>query len=124
MANVSATVSYPAPGDGSTVLLSWTLTSAASDVGLPYAVPAHSDKSIHVSGTFGSGTVTVQGSNNGGSSYIGLTDPTQTAISITSEGIKAILENTALIRPVLTGGSSAAVVISILCRMASPLRGS
>lgn len=122
MANVSATVSYPAPGDGSTVLLSWTLTSAASDVGLAYAVPAHSDKSIHVSGTFGSGTVTVQGSNNGGSSYVGLTDPTQTAISITSEGIKAILENTALIRPVLTGGSGATVVISILCRMASSLR--
>lgn len=122
MANVSATVTNPAPGDGSTVLLVWTLASATSDVGLPYAVPAHSDKSIHVSGTF-TGTVVIQGSNNGGSTYVGLTDPTQTAISMTSEGIKAILENTALIKPVFTPGSGT-VVISILCRMASPLRGS
>jgi hypothetical protein len=124
MANISAVPTYSAPGDGSTVLLVWTLTSAGSDVALPFAVPAHTDKSIHVSGTFGGGTVTVQGSNNGGASFIGLTDPTQTAISMTSEAIKAILENTALIRPVLTGGSGTTVVVSILCRMASPLRGS
>lgn len=104
-------------GGGTAVLVVWTpVTSAGSDTCVPAQLPALADKSIHVSGTFGGGTVTLGGSNNGGSSYIGLTDPTQTAISITSEAIKAVLENTQLVKPVLTGGSGTSLTISMLFR--------
>lgn len=106
-----------ASGGGFAVLVVWTpVTSAGSDTCVAAMLPTLADKSIHVSGTFGGGTVTLQGSNNGGASYVGLNDPTKTAISITQETIMAVLENTQLVKPVLIGGSSTSLTISMLFR--------
>lgn len=61
------------------------------------------DKSVQVTGTFGGATVTIQGSNIVTSpTYATLNDPTGSAITFTSAGIKGILENTYWVRPIIS----------------------
>lgn len=108
-------------GDGSTILAVWTPVTE-SDTCVPISMPEHSDKSVHVSGTFGSASVAVQGSNNGGASFASLNDPTGTVIAITAEKIKAVLENTVQVKPVATGGSAQSLTISMLVHLTNPLR--
>lgn len=108
--------------DGSTMIITWTPVTSADTCG-PTSFPEYTDRSVHVSGTFGSASVAVHGSNNAGVSFAALNDPTQTVIAITTEAIKAILENTDQIKPVITGGGGTqSLTVSILFHMANPLR--
>lgn len=107
--------------NGSTFLVQWTPVTEA-DTCNPVSFPMHSDKSIHVSGTFGGATVVLQGSNNSGTTYVGLRDPSSTAISMTADTIKAVLENTQLVKPSASGGSSQSLTISMLFHLSHPLR--
>lgn len=111
-------------GDGSAFLVTWTpVTSAGADTCNPVSLPDHPDKSIHSSGNFGgTGVVTLNGSNNGGVSFAALRTPASAAISHSAETINAVLENTVLVQPVLTGGTAASVTIAMLFRMTNPLR--
>lgn len=124
MAGIAPTITdVSQKGDGSTLLAVWTpVTSAGSDTCNPISYPQFTDKSVHVSGTFGGGSVAIKGSNNAGASYAALNDPSSTAIAITQETIKAILENTVLVQPVISGGTSMSVTISMLLRLNNPLR--
>lgn len=64
-----------------------------------------SDKCVQVTGTFGvGGSVTIKGSNDGGTTWANLTDPGGTVITFTATGMKQILENPQLIRPDVTAG--------------------
>lgn len=122
MAAIAPTITMPDDtGDGSTFRVVWTPVTEA-DTCNPVSYPKHSDKSVHVSGTFGSASVAIHGSNNGGASYAALNDPTGTVIAITGEKIKAVLENTALIRPVITGGTAQSLTVSMLFHLSNPLR--
>ena len=79
----------------------------------------YNDKSLHVYGTFGGATVTFEGSNEDApsSEAVGLTDPTQTAISFTAKGLKQVLENPLFIRPVVTGGDgTTSLTVRLVCR--------
>jgi len=63
------------------------------------------DRSIQIEGTFGSGgTCVIQGSNDGGTNYETLRDPSSTSLSLTAAGLHGILEMTGLIRPNITAG--------------------
>jgi hypothetical protein len=73
------------------------------------------DKSIQFAGTFGGATLTVEGSNDE-TNFVGLNDPQGSAISATSAAIEQILENTAVIRPSISGGSSSSVTVTIVAR--------
>jgi hypothetical protein len=85
--------------------------------------PDLSDKTVHVYGTFGGATVTIEGSNNGGASFTGLNDPSSTAISITAEKMKQILENPQQIRPTFTGGGGTqSLSVAMLIKQNNPLR--
>jgi hypothetical protein len=67
----------------------------------------YNDKSLHVYGIPGGATVTFEGSNEdapSASNAVGLTDPTQTAISFTAKGLRQVLENPLFVRPKVTGG--------------------
>ena len=109
-------------GDGSTIIVTWASVTNA-DTCHPVSYPEYADRSIHVSGTFDGATVQIQGSNNGGASFAALADPTETVISITSERIKAVLENTGQIMPVITGGGGAqSLTVSLLFHLTNPLR--
>lgn len=88
-------------------LVKWTGFQVAGDTGTPFACPNYPDKSIQVVGTFGGATVTIQGSNMiDNPTYATLNDGTGAALTITSAGIKQILENTYWVRPIISGGDA------------------
>lgn len=98
----------------------WVLTTADSD-GEYVSIPEYADKTVHVYGTFGSGTLALQGTNEDGTpaNPISLTDPQGNAIELTAAGIKAVTENPLKARPLLTGSTGASVTVLLVCRKPS-----
>ena len=100
-------------------IIKWTPVTEA-DSCQSAACGGYANKSIHVTGTFGSTTVTVQGSNepmtvtDANATFAGLRNSTHTAISMTATAVEEILENTVRIRPVLTSGSGVSVTVWLL----------
>lgn len=122
MADIPGVAASAGRGDGSTIVVTWTPITSV-DTCHPVSYPEYADRSVHVSGTFDGASVQIHGSNNGGASFAALADPTETTIILTGERIKAILENTALIMPVISGGTGAqSLTISILFHLTNPLR--
>jgi hypothetical protein len=79
---------------------------ANGDDGAPHMVFA-ADKSVQVAGTFGaSGTLVLEGSNDGASpsNWFTLTDPQGNALSFTAAKIEQISEYTRWVRPRVTNG--------------------
>lgn len=76
----------------------WTLTGM--DSGFPQTAPQYPNRSVHVVGTFGGGTILIEGSNDGGVTWFGLNDPQGLALSftVTATGEK-VAETTQMIRP-------------------------
>lgn len=130
MANVAPTITdVSQQGDNSVMQAVWTpITSATSDVCLAVSLPNHKAVSIQVKGTFGSGTVTLNGSNDqvnvASPAMIGLNTSvgTPAAISITSAAIDTILEQTLQVQPVLSGGSGTSLTITMLFVTNNPIR--
>lgn len=121
MATVTPTVT-DISGDGSVKKISWTLTSTNTD-GAPVNMAQWADRSVTFQGTWGGATAGLEGSNDGGTTYIALADPQGTAISKTSDAIEAVLELTEKMRPRLTtAGSGASVVVTMIVRRIQPLR--
>lgn len=84
------------------------LAMANGDTGTPL-LPEHSadyqDRSIQITGTFGAGgSVTIQGSNDGGVTWATLTDPLGNPLTFTAAGIQRVTETTEQIRPNVTAG--------------------
>lgn len=88
------------------------------DDGEAVRLPEHADCSFQVTGTFGAGgSVAVEGSNDGGTNYAALRDPSSTTIAITAAGIKSVLEWTERMRPRVTAGDgTTSLVISAVFR--------
>lgn len=86
------------------VIAKWlTLTTTNLD-GESIRYTDYQDRSVQVLGTFGGGTVTMQGSNDGGTTWATLTDPLGNNLAFTAAGMKQITELPDLIRPLLSGG--------------------
>jgi len=69
---------------------------------------SYSDRTVQVVGTFGvGGSVTIQGSNDGGATWATLTDQAGTSLTFTSTGLRQILQLTHQIRPSVTAGDGA-----------------
>ncbi len=101
--------------DVRSMVIQWTaVTEADTCVAAPY--PTHADRSVQVTGTFGSATVLIQGSNDGGSTYATLNNAADAALSFTSAGLEAILESTALVKPTISGGTGQSLNIYIHMR--------
>jgi hypothetical protein len=106
--------------NGGCLLVTWA-SIANADTVTPIDMAEYGDKSVQVDGTFGGTSVGLQGSNDG-TNYYALRDPSSTAIAITAAGSKAVLENTRYVKPVLTGGAASTITVTLLCRLAQPLR--
>lgn len=77
------------------------------DAGTPVRVGNAPQRSVQVTGTFGTGgTVVIEGSNDGGSNWHTLTDPQGNDLSFDAAGLAAIQESTQSIRPNVTAGDS------------------
>lgn len=123
MAVINPTISSAllGKGDGATVRLIWTPVTE-NDTCAPAYLPEYSDKSVQVFGTFGGASVAIQGSNDGGTTYAVLHDPSGTAIAVVVAGFKAVLENTEYFKPVATGGVAQSLSIAMLVRVSTPMR--
>lgn len=77
--------------------------NASNISGVKYSNVNHSDRSIHVTGTFGGGTVKLYGSNDG-TNWVALSNPQGDELSFTSAGLEAVLELTQYVRPTVTAG--------------------
>lgn len=122
MAVIPAVLTSVGRGDGATILVTWASVTETDTFGA-VALPEYSDKSVHVSGTFDSASIAIQGSNDG-TNYCSLFDPSSTVIAITAAtALKAILENTVYVKPLASGGGATqSVTVSMLCRLPNPLR--
>lgn len=90
----------------------WTALTG-TDTGQAEAAPQYPFKTVQVFGTFGGGTVVIEGSNDGGTTYTTLTDPQGNALSFTAAGVEKVQENTQLIRPRATVGVTTITVVLV-----------
>lgn len=94
-----------------TSTVSWSLFTE-NDTGSGADMSNFPDRTVQVSGTFGGGTVRLEGSVDG-TNFGVLHDPQGNALDLTSAGLKLIAENPQLIRPRATAGSGMSVTIAI-----------
>lgn len=110
-------------GDGSTVMFSWTLTTADhTGVGIEWS--AYSDRTfVFTAGAWGGATVAIEGSNDG-TNWVLLSDAAGAAdATATANKAMTIVELTRYVRPRLsTPGTGATVDASALLRRATPMR--
>lgn len=111
-----ATTATRVDGEGKTYIYEWDLTD--DETGDSVSIAGAADRSVHIFGTFGGATVTIEGSNESESptDFVGLNEQDSTAISATSKALFQIEQNVIHIRPVVTGGTSSAIKIRLACR--------
>lgn len=86
------------------------------DTGAPVRVSNWQDRSFQAVGTFDTSTVTIQGSNDGGTTWATLRDPSGTDLTFAAAGLKQVLEIVDLIRPSVAGGASTDIDIHMFMR--------
>lgn len=113
MATVSATrIVSP---DSRITRVKWEGFAASGDVGTAVELTGHPDRSVQVLGNFGTGgAITVQGSNDGGTTWATLTDPQGNALTFTAAGLEAITELVGQIRPTASAGSGADIDVYMM----------
>ncbi len=113
--------------NGAAWLVTWG-PMANGDVGDPVQLPEFADKSVHVTGTFGTGgSVAIEGDNEKApgtaANFVALHDPSGTTIAITAAACKAVLENTVSVRPHVTAGDgTTALTVRMLFHLPHPFR--
>lgn len=84
-------------------LAAWLLVPNGNTGG-PVYFDHYQDRSVQVFGTFAGATITIEGSNDGGTTWNTLTDPLGNALTFTAAGMKQITELPYQIRPSVAGG--------------------
>jgi hypothetical protein len=114
MAVVEATkTNVPGYADNTCHVIAWTL--AGADTATPIEMPASSDRSVQMAGTFAGASIAMQGSNDG-TNFVTLTDPQGNPLLFSSAGLEQISEITRYVKPVTTVGTPTSVVVSMLSR--------
>lgn len=96
-----------------TLMITWANLRAADLPGAAVELPDYSDSTVQIVGTFDTGTLTMQGSNDG-TNWFSLTDAQGNAIAKTSAAGEVIEEAPRYIRPLLSGAG--ADVITVLLK--------
>jgi hypothetical protein len=108
MASVNATTDRNSL-NGS-VLVTWALADA--DTGTAFPIPYAADLTVQVSGTFGSATAVLEGSNDG-TNWSTLNAVVGTNTSFTAAGMRKTVENPGYIRAKTTGGTASAISVVV-----------
>lgn len=87
-----------------------------TDDGKALSMPTFGDRTIQLSGSFGGGTCTIQGSIDG-VVWETLTDPLGTLLVFTSNDLATITEATRFIRPILAGATDPDLLVTLLSRI-------
>lgn len=110
MAVRSSTTAFP----GQSVLVTWS-GLLNGDTGAPVCLADFPDKSVQVKGTFGAGgSVSMEGSNDGGTTWAALHDPQGNALAQTAASVELIAEHTLLVRPNVTAGDGTTNLVVML----------
>lgn len=113
MATVTPT-RIPSP-DSRSMRVKWEGFAASGDVGTSVELAGYPDRSVQVLGNFGTGgEITIQGSNDGGTTWATLTDPQGNALTFTAAGLEAITELVGQIRPTASEGSGADIDVYMM----------
>lgn len=112
MATVTNTTEH-----GEAIIHTWTPLTETNSDGLPVKLIGSGDRTIQVTGTFGGGTIILEGSLDG-TNYFQLKDPSSTNISFTAAGLKAVLEGVTWIRPRVTAGTGVSLTAKLMTRRA------
>lgn len=115
----TATLTHQIVNTGEAAKYSCTLTNADTDCA-PLTAHEYGDRHVQIgtSGTtgFGTGTVVVQGSNDG-TNWFSLTDPQGNAISKTTASLETIMETPLYTRAAITGATGGeSVPVIFFCR--------
>lgn len=115
MSTINFSKQVPPDGHARYMVVEWP-NMANGDVGEPIALPQMADRSVQVVGTFGGGSVTIEGSING-TDYATLTDPQGNDLVISTGKIEAVTELVRFIRPRVTGDGTTSLNVSLLMRL-------
>ena len=121
MAVIAAVVNQQQTLFGHTWSVVWPAVTENDTCG-PVQLSAAADRSIHALGTFGGGSVALQGSNEATNdsslvtSFVALHDPQGAAIALTLAKITEVSEVTNWIKPVITGGAAQSITVAMLVR--------
>lgn len=96
-------------------LYTWTPLTETNADGSPAMFVGSGDRTFQVTGTFGGGTIVLEGSLNG-TDWFTLKDPSNTAISLTSAGLRTVLENCTYVRPRVTAGTGVSLTAVLMVR--------
>jgi hypothetical protein len=95
-------------------LVTWEGLAVPDEVGSAAMVAHYSDKTVSVTGTFGSGaSLTIEGSNDG-VNWLSMTDPQGNVLTFTAARLEMLQENPLYVRPKLTAGADTSLTV-IIC---------
>lgn len=112
MATIKAAL-QPVSGAVSGKAFLWEGLSAANADGNWIECWDHPEKTVQIVGTFDSGTLTMQGSNDGVTAF-NLTDPQGNSIAKSAAAGEIVTENPRYIRPVLSGAGTDDVDVYVM----------
>lgn len=96
--------------DSRTLRFKW-LAIPNGNQGSAAALNVYHDRTVQVLGTFGvGGSVSIQGSNDGGTTWVILNDPLGNALTFTAAGLKPISALPHKIRPSVTAGDGTTAI--------------
>lgn len=100
-------------------IIGWTGLDS-DDSGSPAQMADFPDKTVTITGTFGTGgAISIQGSNNN-TNWFSLTDPQGNPIEKTAAAMELITENPLYIRPLVTAGDgTTSLTVQVLCLKSS-----
>ena len=100
-------------------VFTWTGLDS-DDSGAAIEIVDYTDRTVAITGTFGSGgSITMQGSNDG-TNWFALTDPQGNAVTKTAAAMELIMEAPLYIRPLVTAGDgTTSLTVKLLCRRTS-----
>lgn len=118
MAEITPVMDFLEKGQsGRPTIVAFTWANMANgDTGKAVSMSAYADRSVQVTGTFGTGgAAAIKGSNNT-VNFETLTNPQGNALSIGTAKIEAITEMTRQIRPEVTGDGTTLLNVVIVAR--------
>lgn len=103
--------------DHKTIVTSWS-GLANGDDGVPVPFGYSPERTAHVFGAFGGGTVHLEGSCEltNPTNWQVLTDPQGNPLSLTSDKLETVMENTMWVRPRMAGGAGGSVSVYLMSR--------
>ena len=101
-------------GPGTVKLWTWAHLVTGTPDGSPMQWAEFADRSVFISGTFGTGTCKIEGSNDG-VTWQTIHDTSNTAISTTANTIRQALEVTKFVRPNVTGADGTTDLTVSMC---------